>query len=300
MNTSVKSPFRTLISISRPWTLLAGLLTFALGAGVAHYLGQSINWLTYALGQATVTLLQLSSYFLTAYYDSLALERQGKGWPKDSVESRLQTAELQVSILVLTAGASLTLLLFARGDLGLSGLLLLGIGVLAGYFYAIPPLRLAYSGYGELISAFLITNLIPALAFLLQTGSLHRLLPMLTFPLTALYLAMTLCQDLATYARDIKTGRMSLMLRLGWQNGMLLHNIAVMAAFVLLAIASLLGLSWSLAWPGFIALPIGIFQIWQMVQIARGDKPNWKLILFSSAASFGLMAYLIAFTLWTH
>jgi 1,4-dihydroxy-2-naphthoate octaprenyltransferase len=250
------------------------------------------------LGQATVSLLQISSYFLNAYYDSLALEQNGKPWPKESIERRLQTAELQLGILGLTSGAALTLLLFTRGDLGLSGLLLLGIGVLLAYFYAVPPLRLANSGYGELVSAFLITNLMPALAFLLQSGDLHRLLPMLTFPLTALYLAMTLSQDLATYAGDIKSGKMTLMLRIGWQAGMLLHNLLVLSAFILLALAALLGLAWSLAWPGFIALPVGLFQVWQMLQIGRGERPNWKMLLFTSAASFGLAAYLIAFTLW--
>jgi len=53
----------------QPLYLLGGGLFYALGAGIAHYLGHAIDWQVYWLGQAWITLLQLSMIFLERYFD---------------------------------------------------------------------------------------------------------------------------------------------------------------------------------------------------------------------------------------
>jgi len=148
--------------------------------------------------------------------------------------------------------------------------------------------------------AFFMANLIPALALLLQIGELHRLVAMCTFPLTMLYLAMSLALSLEGYASDLKYGRRTAMIRLGWQRGMVWHNILILAAYFFIGFDLFLGLPWSIAWPALLTLPLGIFQIWQMVQIAGGAKPRWRLLAFNAVATVGLTAYFLTFTLWIH
>ncbi|HMN62895.1 MAG TPA: hypothetical protein PJ988_21190, partial [Anaerolinea sp.] len=63
------TPASELLRITHPWVLLLSLLTYALGAGIANYLGTPIYWPTYITGQAAVILLLLSSYFLREYFD---------------------------------------------------------------------------------------------------------------------------------------------------------------------------------------------------------------------------------------
>ena len=72
------------------------------------------------------------------------------------------------------------------------------------------------------------------------------------------------------------------MTRLTWEPGMNLHNILILCSYLLLVMALLLGLPWSLGWPGLLTFPIGIYQIWQMRQIANGVKPNWKVLNFTA------------------
>ena len=300
-----QSPISAFFRLSQPQALLVGVLFYAMGGGIVHYLGESFNWNTYWLGQVCVIMLQLSSFYLKAVYDLPINVNPSRGNPdgagKDGSEvTYSRSTLLLLSTTTLTIGAVITVLLFANGTLNSSSLMMLGLAFLVSFFYAVPPFRLVYSGYGELAVSFLMANIIPALAFLLQVGNLHRLLAMITFPITALYLAMLLALSLEGYASDLKYSRKTSMVRLGWQRGMNLHNLLILFGFMLFGLAAVLGLPWLLTWPGLLGLPLGLFQIWQMSSIASGAKPHWRLLSFNAVATVVMTAYLVTFTLWTH
>ena len=59
-----------LFRLSRPHFLIGAALLYALGAGVANFLGAYINWEDYFLGQLWITFIQLSTHFLNEYYDA--------------------------------------------------------------------------------------------------------------------------------------------------------------------------------------------------------------------------------------
>jgi len=299
MNTSV---WREMLRLARPWLLAGTLLFHAIGAGIAHFLGTRIDLAVYILGQACVLLLVLSSAYLSEYFAMLeypVLKRGQNGANRAEEFLRLRNALVQAAAVALTVGAVLTVMLFARGAVNLPAILFLGTAFLLAFFYAVPPMRLARSGYGELVTALFLTGITPALAYALQTGETHRLLILLTFPLTAICIAMLLANDLETYYTDIKDGRKTLMVAVGWQRGMSLHNILVLFSYLLVGLAAVLKLPWPLAWPMLATMPVGLFQIWQMWQINNGVKPRWRLLRMTAYASFGIMAYLVAFALWT-
>ena len=299
MNTSV---WREMLRLARPWLLAGTLLFCAIGAGIAHFLGTRIDLAVYILGQACVLLLALISAYLSEYFAMLeypVLKRGQNGANRAEEFLRLRNALVQAAAVALTVGAVLTVMLFARGAVNLPAILFLGTAFLLAFFYAVPPMRLARSGYGELVTALFLTGITPALAYALQTGETHRLLILLTFPLTAICIAMLLANDLETYYTDIKDGRKTLMVAVGWQRGMSLHNILVLFSYLLVGLAAVLKLPWPLAWPMLATMPVGLFQIWQMWQINNGVKPRWRLLRMTAYASFGIMAYLVAFALWT-
>lgn len=320
MTPAGKAVFRALLRAARPWSLLAGLLLYALGAGIASYLGEGIRWPVYWLGQGAATMLQLSAFLLKAYFDRAAeppfeplirrVPRPGAppAEPSKPVDEPLEDSVeiivprvifLQGAAAALTTGAVLTVLLYSAQALAPAVFFFIGLALLLGVAYAVPPLRLANRGYGELIMAFLVANLFPVLAYLLQVGDLHRLLAMLTFPLTFLYLAASLARSLQGYFEDLRQGRQTMLVRVGWQRGMLLHNVLIAMAYVTLSIAVIAGLPWQLAFPAFLSLPLGIFQIWQMNGIAGGAKPRWQLLGYTALATLGLMVYFMNLALWT-
>lgn len=287
-------------------SMLSAVLLYILGVGIADYLGAIIHWNVIWSGLGLCLLLIFASAYLRAYFDLLEDDTRSKTFRENWAESNFQSenqlrpsALLQIALAALAAAAVLALLLFQREAANRPAQIFLFLIFILSFFQGVPPLRTLYSGYGEITQAIIIANLVPAFAFSLQYGGTHRLLGMVTFPLTFLHLAMSLALALPVYADDVKYGRKTLMPRLGWQRGMTLHNIAILLAYVVLGLAAAFGLPWSLTWPGLLTLPVGIFQIWQILQIGNGARPNWRLTRITAMSTLALTSYMLAYALWT-
>jgi 1,4-dihydroxy-2-naphthoate octaprenyltransferase len=297
---------RLFFLLSRPFFLAGAALLYALGGGIAHYLGVSINWDVYILGQAWVTVLQLSTHFLNEYYNATA-DRENPnrtfltgGSGVVGPDKLPRRSVLMAALACLAVLASLTVLFIADLRPSATANVIMLLAFLGAFFYSAPPVKLEGSGYGELTTSVIVAFLLPAFAFVLQSGEIHRLVAMSAFPLVALHLAMLLAFDLPDYATDQKYGKRTLMVRLGWQNGMTLHNVLVLSAFLLLGVAASMGFPWFATWPSLLTLPLGLFQIYQMRRIADGGAPNWKALTIGALALFGIMVYLMVFAFWLH
>lgn len=290
--------------LTRPLFLIGVALLYALGVGIAHYLGHPIDWGIYLLGQLWVSLCQLIAQYLNEFFDfegdqdnSNRTHLTGGSGALGPGKLPRQTA-LIAAYACLAFLASITVLLVSKGKLNPPVILIMFLALLGSIFYSTPPLKLEGSGYGELLASVVVAFLTPAFAFILQSGEWHRLVAMSTFPLVALHLAMLLGLELPDYGSDMKHEKGTLMVRLGWQNGIVLHNILILSAFLLFSIARLFSYPWFASLSGILALPVGIFQIWQMRQISQGSKPNWNLLTIGAVSLFVLPVYFLAFSFW--
>lgn len=286
------------IRLTRPHFLLGGFLLFGLGAAIALYLGRPINIGLYLIGQLLVTSIQLTTHYLNEYFDAPAdalnpnrtLMNGGSGMLGETGLPRITALYAGMITLAITAtGVSLLLL---QGEVPLLSWLLLGLGFLCSYFYNAPPVRLISSGYGELIASVVVAGIVPAFSFALQTGELHRLLLMTTAPLIALHFAMVLIFELPDFATDAKFEKRTLMVRIGWENGMRMHDAAILLAVLTYLLAFLTGLPSRVALGGLIALPLALAQVWQLGRIRQGYPPRWQLLTISATGLFALTAYL--------
>jgi len=299
---------RYFIQLSRPIYVLNSILLYSLGTGIAHYLSGQINWTSFFIGLAWIFFIVLGTQYLSEYFDPMAM-RDDSTWKHTPFSGgsgsigvgRLpREVALWAGLTCLTITASLTVLLIQKLGINLVGGLILGLIFLGEFLYAIPPFRLVSSGYGELIMSVIIIGMVPALAFVLQGHDFHRLLVMVAFPLTTLHMGLLLALEFPDYASDIKQGKRPAIVRIGWQRGMLIHNILILVSFVFLGMAFVFGLPLSVGWPVIFVLPIGLFQIWMMNRIADGAKPNWNLLVLVAISTFGLTTYLLTFAFWTH
>ena len=292
------------IRLSRPIFIVGVAILYALGAGIAHYLGFYIDSNTYILGQIWVTLLQLSTQYLNEYFDYRVDLHNLNRTSITGGSGALGPGKLPRGVALIAAFscfaflASFTVILMSVIQLSFLIILIMLFAFIGSVFYSTPPFKLEGSGYGELLASVIIAFLVPAFAYLLQSGEFHRLLPMTTFSLTTLLLSTLIAFELPDYASDMKHGKRTLVVRIGCEYGFTLHNIILLSSYLLLGIAAVFGLPNFVLFSGMLTLPLGLFQIWQMRRIASGIKPNWTILTVGALALFSLMSYLITFAYW--
>lgn len=288
----MKSPF---LRFSRPLHLLFAVLAYMLGAAMAHYLGAPWQAAQFFLGLACIITLHLSAAFLCEYFRHPAEPLVEGETPRQRAETRARLLQMAIAALTIVCLSSLGLLY--TGLPPAAGLMLLLTAALY-LAWAIPPARLVYSGYGELIQAILWADLLPAFAFLLQNNEPHRLLPLMTFPLTFLALAALLVENFRTFAADQRYGRLTLLVRLSWPRAVAVHHFLLAMAFLLFLSAPIFGFPWDMLWSLLLALPFALAQAWRLQQIASGGRTLWRLSTSLAAATLGLTLYFLALTFW--
>jgi 1,4-dihydroxy-2-naphthoate octaprenyltransferase len=288
--------FRIFVKLSQPLHLILAFMTYSLGAGIARYLGHSIQPASFILGILVVLTIQTSAYLLVEYFRLPLTPLAKEETPRVRESFRVSLFHYAAALLTVS-GAVIVTLIIAR-LLPLPAVIILALIIFLFISFAVPPMRLSEFGYGELVLAIVLGTLCPALAFLIQFGEFHRLLTFATFPLTLLALANLLVNDFPVFATDQKFGRHSLLTRLTWQLAIPIHHLLILASFLLFSISPLLGFPWGLVWPVFLALPFVAVQIVWLQNIARGGQTNWKFLIPLSGAGFGLTVYLLALSFW--
>jgi 1,4-dihydroxy-2-naphthoate octaprenyltransferase len=108
-----------------------------------------------------------------------------------------------------------------------------------------------------------------------------------------------LALEFPDYASDLKTAKLTLLVRMGWQNALRIHHALVATAYLLLAGSFAYGLPAAIALPAFLTLPLGILQIWYLSRIGDGIKPNWNALTLNALAMTAATAYLLTYAFWT-
>ena len=283
-----------MLKLARPLNLLLAALTYLLGASIPAYIGKVFNVAAFWLGLTGVILAQGCMFLLAEVFrphNEPLLENET---PKQ--KETLRNNALYVSIALLTVNAFIAFLLYVSQVLVPPAFLFLFSSIVIIILYAIPPIRLPERGFGELALAAHIAYVIPSIGFLLQAGENHRLLIILTLPLTALALAYFLILNFISFPVDQKYQRATLLRLLTWERAVPLHHSLIALAYLIFAVATVLG--YSILWPAFLTLPFAILQILLLRHISLGGKPNWTLLNVTALAVFGLTTYFLTLTFW--
>jgi 1,4-dihydroxy-2-naphthoate octaprenyltransferase len=283
-----------MLKLSRLLHLLLAALTYTLGASVPSYLGKSFQPLAFSLGLGGVLLAQLSMSLLAEVFRPHN-EPLVEGETPQQKET-LRNNMLYVAIAAIASAAFIIYLLYLNRVLAFPAFILYLSSFILVIAYAIPPIRLLNRGFGELALAAHIAYVIPSIGFLLQAKDNHRLLTIIVIPLTALALAYFLVVNFTTFPADQKYQRATLLRRLTWERAVPLHHSLIVFAYVIFAIAPLLG--FSILWTAFLTLPFALLQIILVRNISLGAKPNWTLLTSTALAVFGLTTYFITLTFW--
>jgi 1,4-dihydroxy-2-naphthoate octaprenyltransferase len=274
--------------------LLASVFCYLLGAGIARYLGEIIRFKEFWIGLIYILLLMGSGFFLQVYFDPKRLSNASMS--EDGLRKNSQN--LLAGLSLMAAGSVLAYLLFLSAGNNITSSLFLALIFFVVLLYAVPPAKLAWRGYGDLVLILLAANIVTALAYTIQTGSMHGMIPMISLPLTAFLMAMVISTGLNGYLNAMISGEKNLVIMLGWKLAMDLHDWLILIGYALIGFAFFRGFSWNLIWPAFLSLPFFLFSIFEIHRIKEGIKPRWQLLTFSGFAGPGIMLYGLLFRLW--
>ncbi|HEX4419522.1 MAG TPA: prenyltransferase [Kofleriaceae bacterium] len=173
------------------------------------------------------------------------------------------------------------------------------MGLLA-WEYSAPPLRLCGTGFGELDTALVVTGLVPLLGFVLQapglqgtvgtagamaaaglpgTGGLGVLGLAIVAP-ALLQVAMLIAIEFPDAVGDAKTGKRTLVVRLGAARAAWVYVAITGLAYGWLPVAVGLGLPGRVAWCAALPAPIAAWRMWRVGE-HRDPKAYERLTFFA-------------------
>jgi len=281
--------------------LLSGFLSYGLGAGIASYLGASVEWGVYIWGQIWATTLQAGIFFVNYYYES----SQGLTRDEESNQIKifsgftLQSLSLLIGLACCTAIVPVTLLMLSTGILIIPVAIWMVVSSVFFMVYILPPFRLIESGYGEVMYSFFVALWIPVFSFLLQYGEYSNIVFFVSLPLIPNLLAMILAYRFRDYSYDVQIGRINLLTRVGWRVGAIILVVSIILSTLLTLVIYFLGYPRFVVVTGLVLFPFGLVYSWLVYRITSGERPHWSVFTFTGSAFFILMLYLFTFGFWT-
>ena len=208
------------LSATRPPFILATIVPILLGVAYANYQGFDIHWLSFVLTLLAGIFLHAGVNVLNDYYDALngtddANEERifpftgGSRFIQNEILSRHQTRNYGIALIAIVILIGLILV----ANTGLSLLFLGAFGILIGWAYSAPPLRLNSIGLGEL-TVLVGFTLLPLGAWLTQTGSITVNVLLIAIPLGLLTSNLLYINQYPDRKADISANKMHWVARL--------------------------------------------------------------------------------------
>ncbi|MBM2623638.1 prenyltransferase [Actinoplanes sp. LDG1-06] len=231
-----------LIRLGRPKFLLESVLTVTCGIAVVVYLGHPFLIGPWLVAQAFVSTTHLMTQYCNEYFD-LEADSAHTGptaWTGGSqvLAQGLLPARVSLSAAFVLLFVSIAQVAFMPTPA--TRLLCVAIVALA-WFYTAPPIRLNYRAAGEVTTAAVLTVLCPALACLLQIGTLPPLLLAVTAFLFLVMTARMMVMNFCDRESDRSVGKLTLPNTLGPGRAAWLFTGLQVAAYLVLAVVTVTG-----------------------------------------------------------
>ena len=280
-----------------PFRYISLIAMYIVGAGLVQYVQNLRHWFVFFQGLFFLIFVSLSIDLITLLIQINTQSGQFNALPiEDRKQNRLSLAIISAALLTV---ASVILVDWIVKEILWQGLFFLIFTYgFTGLFTIIVKLNKRIKNYQILFETIIFVIIPPAFAYFLQSDDPHRLLTMVVLSLIPAFIAYRLLSQLIAFNRNPNSGNHELIQAIGWEHSMVIHNALILCTFLLFALVTLFGYPWFLIWPVFLALPIGLLEIWLMERVRRGEKPIWKIMQVSTACIYFLPMYLIGFAFW--
>lgn len=233
-----------LLRLARPQFLLTSLALYLLGASWALVLGAPYSLSRMILGYLIVLPAHLSVSFSNDYFDvgvdtlgNPTAFAGGSGILVDHPELRSPARRIALVLMVCSLALGVLFVLLYSYPIWFVGYVTLGN--LLGWFYAAPPLRLAYRGLGELSTGLVAGLLLPGMGYVAVRGHMDLDGLLFLMPMTLYGLAFIVTVEIPDLEVDRLGNKRTLVARKG--RG---FAFTAVGALLLAATAFFFGLAW--------------------------------------------------------
>jgi len=264
------SKLLTLFLAARPKFLTASAAPVLVGSTLGFAVAGTFNWPLFLLALFAIMTLQAGANIANDYFDHLS----GNDWvnknatPFSGGRQFIQKGTLSpkttllASLVCLTVGSALgvAILLITQSIF----ILLLGIaGLLGGFFYTAPPVKIGYRGIGEFAIAFLFGMLPVYGSYYLQTSSIDAIPLAAACIMSVLICLVILVNEFPDLAADAAVNKKTLVVRFGVRPCAWIYRTAVISTFLIAAIGAFI--SRFMLWPSALyflfGLPVAVAAI---------------------------------------
>ncbi|MEU5721851.1 prenyltransferase [Micromonospora sp. NPDC047738] len=264
-----RTNWKGFLRLARLRFLLYNLLPVGLAVAVSVHQGHPLDVTWYAVAQLFAWTVHVMTHYCNEYFD-LEADRANVYFTPWTGGSR---ALVDGSVApVVSLGAAFVL--FSVSTLMVAVMpswparLLATAAVVLAWFYTAPPVRLNYRGAGELTVAVILNGLWPAVAVVLQTGTIPMLLVAVLAPTAMLQVARMMVMNLGDRRSDAAVGKRTLPVIVGYQPAVRLIVAAQPIAYAMLTAFALLGWVPWLVWAVMAAT--APLSVWLVRQLRRG------------------------------
>ena len=210
---------------------------------------------------------------------------------------RVTSAGLVTPQRVLTAtwvafGVAVACGIYLTVVAGIVILLIGAVSIAAGVLYTGGPRPYGYAGLGE-VFVFLFFGLVAVNgSYYVQVEQLDALPLGLSISIGFLATAILVVNNVRDVETDRRAGKMTLAVRMGRSNAVVLYRLLVLGAYVVLPIALIAGDASLLPLIGFLSLPLAIKPLRTMTN--RTDGPSLNGALAATGALLGAFSLLVS------
>jgi len=236
------SKLTILFLASRPKFLVASAAPILVGSCLGYATAGSFNVVLFILALLAIMAVHAGANMANDYFDHIS----GNDWvnknptPFSGGSRYIQNGILSPRVILLSALLALAagsaigvvIVLLTRSLL----ILILGlIGLLGGFFYTAPPIKLGYRCVGEFVIALLFGLLPVCGSYYLQTEAVD-IIPILPAAIVAILIFLViLVNEFPDVAADAMANKRTLVVRFGVPASVWVYRIVLIASFIIAA-----------------------------------------------------------------
>jgi 1,4-dihydroxy-2-naphthoate octaprenyltransferase len=281
---SVQNTLLGLWVMARPLILVSNILAWLYGVSIAFGSSESINVTSMGFGFSAMLLISVSVHYANEYadYQTDALTTRtaysgGSGVLSKGIVPR--KLALRAAGVTLIIGICIQLSANYFGIHHWSAMAVLGIGAISGWMYSLPPLKLAWRGWGELDNALIGANVLPVYGYIVLSGRFDFWVILACLPFTLLAFNNLLAVTWTDSEADARVGKRTLATRWPIKRLRILYSIVATTSFALLLLLSGRILPVEVVIAGFTALPLTLWGAKTYTQNKISHAPVYAMVM---------------------